>query len=53
VANICNLCLIFNVGLSWEEKFRDVRERMTEKEVEGLVVTNLEQIACKSFHADI
>jgi len=48
------LYFIFNVyvGLSWEEKFSDVRARMTAKEVRGLVVTVLEQIACKLFYAD-
>ena len=37
---------MFRAGLSWKEKFRDVRAKMTPEAVEGLVVTVLEQIAC-------
>lgn len=39
--------LNYFIGRSWEEKIKKVREKMTEKNAEGLVVTALDEIACK------
>ena len=35
------------VGKSWHDKVKDVREKMTKKKADALVVTALDEIACK------
>jgi len=40
------LVSVICTGLSWEEKFRDVRADITTKRIDALVITVLEEIAC-------
>ena len=35
------------VGKSWNDKVKEVREKMTKKKADALVVTALDEIACK------
>ena len=37
----------FVVGRSWEDKISDMRQAMTDKDVDMLVVTGLDETACK------
>ena len=35
------------VGKSWHDKVKEVREKMTKKKADALVITALDEIACK------
>jgi len=36
-------------GKSWHDKVKEVRETMTKKKADALVVTALDEVACKSL----
>ena len=41
--------LLIVIGRSWEEKIKKVREKMTEKKADAVVVSALDEIACKKI----
>ena len=43
------ISLLFNaiLGKSWHDKVKEVREKLTKKKADALVVTALDEIACK------
>ena len=52
VKQVQHFIIIYNVllmvlGRSWEEKIKKVREKMTEKKADAVVVSALDEIACK------
>ena len=38
---------VYNVGKSWHEKVKEVRGTLTKKKADALVITALDEVACK------
>lgn len=38
---------VFSTGKSWHEKIKEVRGTLTKKKADALVVTALDEVACK------
>ena len=46
------ICCV-STGKSWHDKVKEAREKMTKKKADALVVTALDEVACKHLKHDL
>ena len=47
--SFCFKIFVFTIGKSWHEKVKEVRGTLTKKKADALVVTALDEVACKEI----